>query len=93
MLGNNMGSVVWWMIDCKHETLNRIRAGKLKAPTVLVWGWNDPFAPYSLGLSTMDTISKVVDRTELHMVNHASHFVFCDQPVEVTRLITSFISA
>jgi len=91
MLGNNMGSVVWWMIDCKHETIAKIKAGGLKAPTVIIWGWNDPFAPYSLALSTMDTISKVVERTEMHFVNHASHFVYSDQPIEVARLIENFV--
>ena len=92
MLGNNMGAVVWWMIDNKHETLELIRAGKLKAPTVIIWGWNDTFAPYTLGLDTMKTISKVVERTELHMINRASHYVFAEHPEEVTRLIVNFVN-
>ena len=92
-LGNNMGSVVWWMIDCKHETLRRIEAGRLKAPTTFVWGWNDPFAPYSLGLSAMTRIAKVVPRTEMHLVNRASHFVYIDQPQETARLIVSFVES
>jgi pimeloyl-ACP methyl ester carboxylesterase len=93
LIGNNMGSVVWWLIDCKHATMDMIRAGKLKAPTCMIWGWNDPFAPYSLGLSTMDTFAKVIDRTEINMVNHASHYVFVDQPKEVARLMLSFIQS
>lgn len=92
LIGNNMGSVVWWLIDAKHETLDRVRAGKLKAPMAMIWGWNDPFAPYSLALSTMETFSRVVDRVELSMVNHASHMVHVDQPAEVARLIKSFVT-
>ena len=90
-LGNNTGAVAWWMIDSKHETLELIRAGKLKAPTIMIWGWNDAFAPYTLGLDTMGMISKVVDRAELHMINHASHFVFAEHPAEATQLIVNFV--
>lgn len=93
MLGNNMGAVVWWMIESKHETLALIRAGKLKAPTAIIWGWNDPFAPYALGLDTMKTISAVNERTEMHFVNHAGHFVFAEQPEAAARHLISFVSA
>lgn len=91
LIGNNMGSVVWWMIDAKHETLARIKAGGLKAPTTIIWGWNDPFAPYSLALSTMETIARVVDRTEMHFVNNAGHYVFAEQPEQVAALIKKFV--
>ena len=93
VLGNNMGAVVWWMIDAKHETLDLISAGRLKAPTVIIWGWNDMFAPITLGLDTMKTISKVVERCELQMVNQAGHYVFAEQPEAVTRLIEGFVAA
>jgi pimeloyl-ACP methyl ester carboxylesterase len=92
-LGNNMGAVVWWMIDNKHETLALIRAGKLMMPTILIWGWNDPFAPYTLGLDTMKTIAAANPRTEMHFLNHAGHFVFAEQPEPAARLIVSFVSA
>jgi pimeloyl-ACP methyl ester carboxylesterase len=92
-LGNNVGANAWWLIDTKNETLDMMRAGRLKAPTVMIWGWNDTFAPYTLGLDTMDILGKVVDRTEMHILNKASHFVFAEYPVEVTRLINNFISA
>jgi 2-hydroxy-6-oxonona-2,4-dienedioate hydrolase len=93
LIANNAGSATWWMADHKHETLDMIRAGKLKAPTAIIWGWNDPFAPYALGLDTMQTIAKIVDRTEMHIVNHASHILYSDQPEAVARLITEFVYA
>ena len=92
-LGNNMGPEVWWMIDNKHETIAAIKAGKLKPPVAIIWGWNDPFAPYALGLDTMKTIGSVNSAVEMHFVNHSGHYVFAEQPVEVTRLITSFVAA
>ena len=93
LMANNAGSATWWMADHKHETLDMIRAGKLKAPTGIIWGWNDPFAPYALGLDTMQTFCQVVPRTELHIVNHASHILFSDQPEAVARLMTEFVRA
>lgn len=93
LIANNAGSATWWMADHKHETLDMIRAGRLKAATGIIWGWNDPFAPYALGLDTMQTIAKVVPRTELHVVNHASHILHSDQPEAVARLITEFVQA
>jgi 2-hydroxy-6-oxonona-2,4-dienedioate hydrolase len=92
-LANDAGAVVWWLVDAKHATLDLIRAGRLKMPTAIIWGWNDTFAPYRFGLAAMDIISKANDRTEMHFVNHSGHFVFAEQPVEVTRLINSFIKA
>jgi 2-hydroxy-6-oxonona-2,4-dienedioate hydrolase len=88
---NDSGALVWWMVDTKHTTLDLIRAGHLKMPTCIIWGWNDTFAPYRFGLGAMDIISKANDATEMHFVNHSGHFVFAEQPVEVTRLINSFI--
>jgi 2-hydroxy-6-oxonona-2,4-dienedioate hydrolase len=87
------GPLVWWLADTKHATLDLIRAGHLKMPTAIIWGWNDNFAPLRFGLSAMDTIAKVNENTEMHIVNHASHFVFAEQPVEVTRVINGFIRA
>jgi 2-hydroxy-6-oxonona-2,4-dienedioate hydrolase len=90
---NDEGPLVWWLVDTKHATLDLIRAGHLKMPVAIIWGWNDNFAPLRFGLSAMDTIAKVNENTEMHIVNHASHFVFAEQPIEVTRLINSFIRA
>jgi 2-hydroxy-6-oxonona-2,4-dienedioate hydrolase len=90
-LGSNMGATTWWMVKAKDETLALIRAGRLKAPTIIIWGFNDPTAPYALGVNLMETISKVVDRAELHVINRSGHFVAAEHPEEVTRLIVGFV--
>ncbi len=87
------GPLTWWLVDAKHATLDLIKAGHLQMPTAIIWGWNDNFAPLRFGLTAMDTIGKVNPNTEMHIVNHASHFVFAEQPIEVTRLINGFIKA
>jgi pimeloyl-ACP methyl ester carboxylesterase len=91
-LGNNVGATVWWLVDAKNKTMEMIRAGRLKAPTVLIWGWNDAFAPYTLGIDIMKTITPVVPRAQMHIINQASHFVFAEHPEETARLIVNFVS-
>lgn len=88
----NMGATTWWMYQAKYETLDRIKAGRLKAPTIIIWGFNDPTAPYFLGVNLMETVSKIVPQTELHIINQSGHFVYAEHPQEVTRLITGFIN-
>lgn len=86
----NMGATTWWMYKAKFETLDRINKGMLKAPTLIVWGYNDPTAPYTLGIDLMNTVSKVVDRAELHIINKSGHLVYAEHPEKVAGLISGF---
>jgi 2-hydroxy-6-oxonona-2,4-dienedioate hydrolase len=87
----NMGATTWWMYKAKYETIDKIKAGALKAPTIIIWGLNDPTAPFSLGVDLMQTVSKVVPQAELHIINQSGHFVYAEHPEEVTRLIVGFV--
>ena len=53
-------------------------------------GYNDPTAPYFLAVNLMETVSAVVDRAELHIINKCGHSVAEEQPETVARLITGF---
>jgi pimeloyl-ACP methyl ester carboxylesterase len=75
----------------KYETLDMIRDGKLKAPTLLVWGLNDPSAPIVLGYELFHHIARAVPRTQLHVFNQAGHYVFREHAAEVNRVVTEFI--
>jgi len=75
----------------KYETLRLIKERPLKAPTLIVWGLNDPSAPLSLGIALLQLIGSVVDRTRLHVFNHAGHYVFREHPQELHRLIVDFV--
>lgn len=79
--------------EVKNETLDLIKAGHLKADTLIIWGLNDRTAPYSLGIELMKIISSVVDRTQLHIFNQAGHYVYREHPLEVDRLIVEFIKS
>jgi len=77
----------------KCETLDMIRAGRLKAPTLIIWGVNDESSPMKVGLDLLHLISSVVDRTQFHAFNHAAHYVFREHAREVNELVTNFVKS
>ncbi len=81
----------WWYDEMKRETYDRINAGQLKAPTLIIWGFNDPSASYTLGIDIYNIVSAVVDRTELHLFNQCGHYGFQDYPREIADLMVGFI--
>lgn len=89
-LRNNSGSG-WWMYEVKDESLDRIRSGHLKVPTLIVWGRNDRTAPYQLGIDLFEVVSKSVDRAQLHIFNQCGHYPYHDYPEEFVNLLVSFI--
>ena len=91
-LARNSGTG-WWLYQVKDQTLQAIRAGRLKTPTLIVWGMNDPGAPYTMGVELMELISKSVGRAQLHVLNRCGHFAFGEYPVEVANLMFNFVTA
>ena len=81
----------WWYDQLKRETFERIQAGRLKSPTLIIWGFNDSSAPAILGITLYDKIARVLGRTELHFFNQSGHYVFQEYPRETADLIVSFI--
>ncbi len=75
----------------KAETLDGIRAGRLKAPTLILWGFNDVSAPVVLGMHLLRVIAPAVKQTQFHVINQAGHYLFREQPQEVSRIVTNFI--
>lgn len=74
----------------KYETLDMIKAGRLKAPTLIVWARNDVSAPLQLGLNLFEMIASAVDRTELHIFNRAGHYVYREHPRALNQLVVEF---
>ena len=81
----------WWYYQMKAETFDLINAGHLKSPTLIIWGFNDPSASYTLGVTLYEIFSKVVDQTQMHFLNKSGHYVFQEYPEEVTDLMVGFI--
>ncbi len=81
----------WWYDDLKRETYARIEAGRLKSPTLIIWGFNDPSGRPKLGNDLYRILTSVLDRTELHFFNRSGHYVFQEYPQKTADQMVSFI--
>jgi 2-hydroxy-6-oxonona-2,4-dienedioate hydrolase len=81
------------MREKKYETLELIKAARLKAPTLIIWGLNDPSSPIKLGMDLLYVIGSVAARTEFHAFNHAGHYVFREHARQVNQLIVNFVKS
>ncbi|MBI2361624.1 MAG: alpha/beta hydrolase [Deltaproteobacteria bacterium] len=75
----------------KYETLDMIRDGRLKAPTLVLWGLNDPSAPVILGHQLFQHVAYAVPRAQFHVFNRAGHYVFREHARELDRVIVDFV--
>lgn len=75
----------------KNETLEAIKARYLKAPTLIIWGYNDPSAPVQLAMSLFEVMSQSDVDVQLHIFNRAAHYVFREQAEKFNNLVTAFI--
>ena len=75
----------------KEETLGWIKEGRLKTPTLLVWGQNDPSAVVSGGLALFELVSASTVRAQMHIFNQAGHYCYREHPEDFARVVTSFI--
>ncbi len=72
------------------ETIRLIESEGLKAPTLVVWGANDPSAPPKLAIGLYESIRKRTEIAQLHFFNHAGHYSFREHPEDFNALISYF---
>ena len=78
----------------QKETHEWIRAGGIKCPTLIVWGFNDPSGRFDpLGLATLQLILPSTPRSQMHILNQAGHYCFREQPEAFVAAVTSFIKS
>lgn len=69
-----------------------IAAGGLTMPTLLMWGFNDPSATIDrCGKPAIDQFFPVVADCEMHILNHAGHYCFREQPEAFEGTLLGFI--
>jgi pimeloyl-ACP methyl ester carboxylesterase len=76
----------------KEETLNWIMQGRLKTPTMLVWGYNDPTALLKRGQALFELIADSNPNSEMHIINQAGHFCYREQPETFNQVIKGFVT-
>ena len=77
----------------KNETLNWIKQGGLKVPTLLVWGYNDPSAIISGGYELFNLVTSSVNRAQMHVFNKSGHYSYREYPADFVRVVTDFIQS
>jgi pimeloyl-ACP methyl ester carboxylesterase len=78
----------------QKETQELIRAGKLKAPTLIMWGFDDPSATFDpVGLDTLRLILPHAPRSQMHILNQAGHYCYREQPGAFVAAVTIFIKS
>ncbi len=90
-LGMAFSPSPWFVYDLKYETLGLIDKGGIKAPTLIIWGYNDTSAPFQLGVELFDRIAAVTAPTRFYVLNECGHLPHQDHPREVVRLMGDFI--
>ena len=75
----------------KEETLQWIQEGRLKTPTLLVWGYNDPSALISGGIELFGLLAPSVSRAQMHIFNNAGHYSYREYPEDFARVVSDFI--
>jgi pimeloyl-ACP methyl ester carboxylesterase len=63
--------------------------GKIRVPTLVVWGEDDEIIPVDCGRQYIEGIP----RAELRTLRDCGHFAHMDQPQRLTSLVAEFVSS
>lgn len=81
------------LVERQQETQAMIRAGGLRCPTLVTWGFNDPSATMErCGVPCMELVLSSVPGAEMHIFNEAGHYCYREQPAGFTEVVTSFLA-
>jgi pimeloyl-ACP methyl ester carboxylesterase len=82
-----------WMpsVDRRHDdALRLIDERGMPAPTLVIWGHNDPSVLLVRGLGLWDRIAASTPESEFHVLNQAGHYGFREHPHQFNRLLRAF---
>ncbi|MCH6545621.1 MAG: alpha/beta hydrolase [Deltaproteobacteria bacterium] len=71
--------------------VNGIRTRRLKTPTLVIWGYNDPTASLRRGQALFELIADSAPIAEMHVINKAGHFCYREQPETFNQVIRGFV--
>lgn len=77
----------------RKKALDEIKEGKLKVPTLVLWGYNDPAMYYQGGIELFKLVSSGNPESQLHMFNNCGHSPYIEYPELFNRLIIDFCGA
>ncbi|MFB3121690.1 MAG: alpha/beta hydrolase, partial [Candidatus Binatia bacterium] len=79
------------LLKQKDETLDWIKGGRFKTPTLLIWGYNDPSAVIAGGIELFNLVASSVPRSQFHILNKSGHYSYREHPEDFVRVVADFI--
>lgn len=77
----------------KERLLQDIDAGRLTAPSLIVWGQRDPERSVPAALALFDRMAAGGTPVDMHLIGNAGHFPFVEYPEAFNRVVTGFCTA
>lgn len=77
--------------EARRETLAAIAERGLHAPTLVLWGAEDPSTPALAGERLAALVARRTPRSELRLIERAGHYCFREQPAEFVRALFGFL--
>ena len=82
------------LADELGSTHEWIKSGGIKAPLLIMWGYNDPTANIDpMGVETMHLLLSSTPDSQMHILNQAGHWSFREQSDNFVAAVTSFINS
>jgi 2-hydroxy-6-oxo-6-(2'-carboxyphenyl)-hexa-2,4-dienoate hydrolase len=93
MIKHNMSPAHPSFQDLRKKALDEIKGGKLKVPTLVLWGYNDPAMYHQGGVDLFKLVSSGNPESQLHIINNCGHSPYIEYPELFNRLIINFCGA
>lgn len=77
----------------KEECLQWMLQGRLKTPTLVVWGYNDPTAQFKRGQALFEFVANSTENAQMHVINKAGHFCYREHPEQFNLAVKGFIES
>jgi 2-hydroxy-6-oxo-6-(2'-carboxyphenyl)-hexa-2,4-dienoate hydrolase len=93
MIKHSMSPAHPSFIALKQKALDEIKEGKLKAPMLVLWGYNDPSMHIDIGIELFKLVSSGSPHAQLYVVNDCGHSPYIEHPELFNRIIVGFSGA
>jgi pimeloyl-ACP methyl ester carboxylesterase len=76
----------------RRGVLDAIAEGALvDLPMSVIWGYDDPSAPLTIGYALLDRLAPHIDWTEFHIINQSGHYPYREHPEAAAGLMVDFV--
>jgi 2-hydroxy-6-oxonona-2,4-dienedioate hydrolase len=77
----------------RDEMFARLRSAGVSRPMQVIWGYNDPTATLEGGFRLYELLALRQPDCAFHVLNHAGHYSYREQPEAFNRVVLEFFAA